>query len=243
MTAVVTQPLRDRAQLWIDRLFFREKYDSRLMLQRLSRTAASVLDLNRLANMLLDEVTATMQIEKASLLLREEGTAEFRLIAQRGLDAESVNLRLKGGHPVVAWLAREEDILTKGDVYTLPAFKALWGREREDLERLGAKLLVPLRAKGELVGIFTLGPKLSGETYSQDDQLTLTTLANQTAVAIENARLYWELGRTLKELRKAHDELERRVEERTAELSKSSMLLKQEITERKRAEEAIKQRH
>ena len=41
-------------------------------------------------------------------------------------------------------------------------------------------------------------------------------------------------------LRKAHQELERRVEERTAELSKSNTLLRQEIEDRKLAENALK---
>jgi signal transduction histidine kinase len=41
-------------------------------------------------------------------------------------------------------------------------------------------------------------------------------------------------------LRKAHEELEKRVEERTKELSKSNELLKQEITERKLTEEELK---
>ena len=197
ITAVVVQPLRDKAQSWIDKLFFREKYDSRLMLQRLSQTAASVLDLRRLTSMLLDEVINTMHISKAGILLRGE-TGEFRLVAQRGL-APIFDLRLRGDHPIVRWLARGERALTKEDVDTLPQFKALWGKEREDLERLGAELFVPLRAKGELVGIFVLGPKLSEEAYSTGDQITLTTLANQTAVALENARLYSVEKRRAKE--------------------------------------------
>ncbi len=41
-------------------------------------------------------------------------------------------------------------------------------------------------------------------------------------------------------LRRAHDELEHRVQERTAELSESNALLRQEISERQRAEEAQK---
>lgn len=41
-------------------------------------------------------------------------------------------------------------------------------------------------------------------------------------------------------LRKAHDELERRVGRRTAELSESNALLRQEIDQRKRAEKAVK---
>ncbi len=44
-------------------------------------------------------------------------------------------------------------------------------------------------------------------------------------------------------LRRANDELDRRVEERTAELSKSNVRLKQEITERNRAEETLAQRN
>ena len=39
----------------------------------------------------------------------------------------------------------------------------------------------------ELMGILP-GAKRSEEGFSQDDQLTLTTLANQVAVTIENAR-------------------------------------------------------
>jgi len=35
--AVIAQPLRDRAQFWVDKLFFREKYNSTMLLQNLSR--------------------------------------------------------------------------------------------------------------------------------------------------------------------------------------------------------------
>jgi len=45
-----------------------------------------------------------------------------------------------------------------------------------------------------------VGPKLSQEVYSLDDQLTLTTLANQTATALENARLHDETRRRNREL-------------------------------------------
>lgn len=239
VTAVAAQPLRDKVQSWVDRLFFREKYDSSLMLQRLSSAAASVLDLDRLTGMILDEVTTTMHIERAAFFLKRDESGESRSIAQRGLD-QNADLKLRKDHPIVDWLSSHEHALTRHDVEVMPQFKALWGEEREDLERMGAEFFIPLKAKGELVGIFAVGPKLSEEIYSQDDQLTLTTLANQTAVAIENARLYWELERALKELRKAHDELERRVEERTVELARANEALQVEIAERKRAEEQIK---
>lgn len=108
-------------------------------------------------------------------------------------------MKLREDHPIVEWLCSHEHALTTHDVDVMPQFKALWGQEKEDLEKMGAELFIPLKAKGELVGVFAAGPKLSGETYSQDDQLTLTTLANQTAVAIQNARLWYETKRRLQE--------------------------------------------
>jgi hypothetical protein len=70
--AVALQPIRDRAQDWVDRHFFREKYNASEMLQRLSRTVASVLDVHQLAEMMLDEITTTMHITKAGLLLKDK---------------------------------------------------------------------------------------------------------------------------------------------------------------------------
>jgi signal transduction histidine kinase len=68
------------------------------------------------------------------------------------------------------------------------------------------------------------------------------------------ARLFWDIfrieeerlaerQRTEESLRKAHDELERRVEERTFELSKSNALLKQEVTERRRVEKELRKKN
>ncbi len=199
IAALVAQPLRDRAQLWIDRLFFREKYDSSLMLQRLSRTAASMLDLDELTSMILDEVTTTVHIERAAFFLKQEQSGEFHLIGQRGLD-QGADLRLRADHPLVNWLAVHGKALTRYELDVIPQFKALWREEIEDLERLSAELFVPLKATGDLVGILTVGPKLSEEAYSLDDQLTLTTLANQTATALENARLHDETRRRNREL-------------------------------------------
>jgi signal transduction histidine kinase len=61
----------------------------------------------------------------------------------------------------------------------------------------------------------------------------ISNLANYIAISLEN-----QLQEDL--LHKAHDELERRVEERTAELKNANELLLQEITKRKLAEEELK---
>mgnify|MGYP006283691221 CR=1 FL=1 len=189
ITALIAEPLRERAQSWIDRLFFREKYDSREMIQNLSSQTTSMLDLDQLSTMILEEVTSTLHIEKAAVLLKEETSGKYTLISAIGLE-EGKTLDLRENHPLVVWLSQHDQQLSRDDLEALPQFKSLWKEERQDLELLDAQLFIPLWVQEELIGILSIGQKRSQEAYDQDDQLTLLTLANQTAVAIENARLY-----------------------------------------------------
>jgi len=110
-------------------------------------------------------------------------------------------------HPVVRWMASHKETLTRQDLDVLPQLKALWAQEREDLDRIEAELFVPLLVREELIGLLILGPKLSEVPYSPDEQLTLTTLANQTAVAIQNAWLYSDLEHSLEELKQVQAHL------------------------------------
>ena len=51
-------------------------------------------------------------------------------------------------------------------------------------------LAVPLRTKNSLIGVVEVLNKKNGESFTNDDMIMLEALANQAAVAIENARLY-----------------------------------------------------
>jgi signal transduction histidine kinase len=62
---------------------------------------------------------------------------------------------------------------------------------------------LPLISKGQLIGMINLGYKFNKDIYSHEDIELLSTLANQTAVAIENARLYEDLKRSKSYIRRA----------------------------------------
>jgi PAS domain S-box-containing protein len=159
------------------------------MLQRLSRSAASLLDLDDLLGMILDEITTTMQVARAALLLRRQESGEYHMMAHRGL-ATATPIRLSADHPLVRWQSAHSRVLTRHEMDVMPQFKALWLQEREDLERIDAEVFVPLSVRDQLIGILILGPKRSEIPYTQDERRTLTTLANQTAVAVQNAWLF-----------------------------------------------------
>ncbi|MGB7876820.1 MAG: HD domain-containing phosphohydrolase [Anaerolineales bacterium] len=195
LTAVIISPLRESAQSWIDRLFYREKYNATLMLQRLSQTTASLLDLDKITQIILSDLVETMHIGHAAIFIKRNSDNSFHLHAEKGAPKIPA-MEFSQNHPVVKWIGHQNQILSKNDLSVNPIFKAMWKKELDYLNEFPAELLIPLTSKGELVGFIIVGSKRSAQAYSLDDEVTLSTLANQTAVIIENARLYEDLENT-----------------------------------------------
>jgi len=93
-------------------------------------------------------------------------------------------------------------------------------------------LTVPVKLDIEVVGQIALANK--NEDYTERDLNAIRKLADYYALAIQQMRAEVEL-------QKAHDDLEQRVEERTADLIKINERLNQEIVTRKQAEVALQE--
>ncbi|MEX2188638.1 MAG: PAS domain S-box protein [Pirellulales bacterium] len=107
--------------------------------------------------------------------------------------------------------------------------------ERKRLEARGVKslLVVPMVARGRLVG-FVGFERLEVEKSWTDDQIVLLTIFGEIlANAIEHRRNRIDLLH-------ARQELESRVAERTAELSTANVSLRQQIAERRRVEAELR---
>jgi HD-GYP domain-containing protein (c-di-GMP phosphodiesterase class II) len=192
LTAFLLSPLRNQAQAWVDRIFYREKYHAELMLQRLSQTTATLLDIDKITQLILTEIKGTLHIEHAAILIKKIESGDYQVIAEDG-DEKHFPSGFRADHPVVSWLSRRNQLLNNYELSIVPTFKSMWKEEKEELEHFNAELFLPLISKGDLIGLIVLGRKLSTQPYTQDEQLIFSTLANHTAVAIENARLYEEL--------------------------------------------------
>lgn len=97
-------------------------------------------------------------------------------------------------------------------------------------------ILTPLKLRGKIIGALAVTSTDLAEYFIP----SLKNLARHISAALELAYECAERKKAEKALKKARDELKKRVEERTAELSKSNLLLKQEITERKRVGGALR---
>jgi HD-GYP domain-containing protein (c-di-GMP phosphodiesterase class II) len=192
LSAIVLSPLRNLAQSWIDRIFYRDKYNAELMLQRLSRKITSFLDIKKLAHLILSEIRDTLHIEHGAIFIKNSESGDFQAIEEDG-EIKHFPSGFRVDHPIVTWMIKNNKPLLDRDLSFAPIFKSLWKEENEELEQFNAEIFLPLNSNEELIGILALGKKLSSQPYTQNEELIFSTLANQTAVAIENARLYEEL--------------------------------------------------
>ena len=191
--ALLFQPLRERLQRWVDRLFFRERVDYYQMLKKFAQGIVTILDFNELIYSTMSVFSKTMQTDKVAILLtNEEGQLYLR--ASLGLDVSS--FRLKKDNFLLTWMREKKEILTKYEIDIIPQLKALRESEIKELEMLKAELFIPLITRDKLIGVITLGEKLSEKGYPEEERSLLSTAASQASVALENARLYEELVRS-----------------------------------------------
>jgi adenylate cyclase len=80
-------------------------------------------------------------------------------------------------------------MITIYDIEEDPYYRAVKEDCKERFLRLGLSMVLPLVYQDQVKGALALGYKKSGQFYSREDVDLLNTLANNGAVAIENARL------------------------------------------------------
>ncbi len=220
LAIIAFNPLRERLQGLVDRLFDRDRARYRLAVREISEAMVSMLSLAEIGDRILVALTDTMGVSKAMVLLVDENEKILRPTAWRGdWDDEDTTGDIPSEHPIWKnlWMRREE--LVRADFDDEPDPEA-----REDCwdiyDQLEVELLVPILFGVDLLGVIAVGRKLSGERLAADDRQLLRTLANTSAIAIENAKAFDEIA-------KLNESLEARVEARTEELRETQNQLMQ----------------
>ncbi|MHB1420443.1 MAG: diguanylate cyclase [Bacillota bacterium] len=196
MAVIITfvfDPAKYYLKVWIDRAFFREQYDYRETLKEFSHLMTSILDLDQLAQSTLDLLTKALQVKHGAILLADSNS-NFYVHTSVNINQEvSRGVRMDKTSPIVRWLNNHDEHLILDHIETIPDFQSLWQREKEDLEEMQADLLIGIKMQTELIGILILSKKMSSDPYTDDDRELLITLANEAAVAINNAKMYTEV--------------------------------------------------
>jgi signal transduction histidine kinase len=213
-------PLLRRVQRFVDDLFDRERRAYRRAVREISEAMVSMLSAKEIVERILIAVTDTMGVERALVMLHAEAGEALRATASRGdWDAEALGVELEPDHPVCRqlWMQRQEVARVDFDDEPDPETRAAC---QDVFDTLDVELLVPILFGVDLLGIIAVGRKLTSERLGPDERQLLRTLANQSAIAIENAKAFDEIAQLNKTL-------EARVEERTRELRETQAQLVQ----------------
>jgi hypothetical protein len=179
--AALIRPLRSRLQDFIDRRFYREKIDFRRAFTTFSREVRTIIELPELLNVLVTRTTELLHISHGAVFLRRPDGSFRRAKAQNLPADQDVTLSLDTHTQGQLWnnlaIARPED-----EVFHMlvPLIAPRTGSEDEDSDT------------AHLVGVLALGPRLSGQDYSREDQALLTGLADQAGTAIYVAQIFQE---------------------------------------------------
>lgn len=174
-----------------------EERDNLLALADMGQVINSSLDTNEVLRIVMDTIVRITGAERGFLMLRDEnGEMSIRLARnweQESLDPSEfevsntiVNRVAEEGQPVLTTNAQED-----------PRFG---GQESIIAYNLRSILCVPLKAKDVITGVIYADNRVRTGLFSESERDLLSAFANQAAVAIENARLFESVRRTLAEV-------------------------------------------
>ncbi len=202
LVTIIFNRIKPRTERAVEQFLFKDRYDYRDTLARFSKAMVTILDLQSLSKSVFETITQTMGVEKASLFLWDEEKGAYSLFESKNINLTTANPQLPKDDPLPHYLQKIGEIiireeLAKGD--KIPELNYIVNM----MSLIGAEVSLPLISKGQLIGMLNLGYKFNRDIYSHEDIGLLSTLANQTAIAIENARLYEDLKKSKSYIRRA----------------------------------------
>lgn len=193
-------------------------------------------DMDEIAGLLLASMDEVFGFQYSMILLLEEGTDILQVVATHGYQQQGLGSTVKIGQGVIGVVAQKKRLLRISGMQiqqrylqraTLSA-KEMAGETDIPLPSLSkaqSQIAIPMMSKDDLVGVLSVESR--GLTVlSKQDEVLVSILANQAAVAFQNARLNQNLREANARLQEYSDSLEQKVAERTAELSQTLENLK-----------------
>jgi phosphoserine phosphatase RsbU/P len=194
-----------RFQGWLDRKFFREAYNSEVLLSELSEQVRRLADKNALFEIILQRISEVLHVSQISILLR--GSNVFHLQQALGIDFGSP-VALREDSATIQNLARTNQPATVYRDRPEEWFESAGTEEKAVLREMNAELLLPMSGRADLLGLIALGPKRSEEPYTPTDLRMLQSVAVQTGLTLEVA----ELVRTLADQAAQRERMNREIE-------------------------------
>lgn len=171
------------------------EHENLTALYNVSKTVNSTLRLDYLLNLVMDTIIAVTGAERGFLMLlnQESGELEFRVA--RNMDRETLTgSSFEISRSIVDRAVGEGKPILTTNAQADPRFSTQASVVSYSLRSI---LCVPLRVKGKITGVIYADNRIKTGLFSEADRRLLTAIADQAAVAIENARLFEDVKANL----------------------------------------------
>ncbi len=168
----------------------RQRAEQLRTLNEVSRKISSIVNLNELLPYVSNLLRQTFHYHSVNIFLFEPESGKVTLKAlclsgQEGLISVGVPLEVDEDS-IVGWVAQTGEPLLANDVGKEPKYRAV-----EALSSTKSELAVAVKMGEKVLGVLDI-ESTEVDAFGEADLFTAQTLADQLAVALENARLYEE---------------------------------------------------
>ena len=186
--------MQKHMEAMVGKALFKEKHEAYETLTEFSHAMASILDLPTLTHTILTTLKRVLNIQTVSIFLLDNEKNVYTLSSADGAGIEALqSLRISAADEFPHYLRCSHALLIRaegnGSAQISPPILHM-------IDAMGSHVCLPLINKDRLIGFINLGLRADGRAYSQNDLHLLTTLAQNAAVAVDNAMLYTDLKRS-----------------------------------------------
>ncbi len=165
------------------------------ILYNISQAVNFIDDLKRLIGVILDKALETVNAEKGSLMLYDSSDNTLQVKVVYGLKDKKQEDDINNGTIECQKMKPNSGIAGKVFTEKKSIITNLGGNDPRFSQlskdnNISSLICVPLIAKGECIGIINITNKKNGKLFNKKDLEFVEALANQAAIAVDNAQLY-----------------------------------------------------
>lgn len=190
------QPFRRLIGRLVYRYMRGEGVNAGQVVRNYSQAISRTLDVQQLSLLIVGTLSELLETNRGALMLVTQ-------LENEGFEVDPVPaMGVVPRHPIrfahddlfINALAEQHQPLLQYELDFNPAFKELRDEERSWLADMTMEVYVPVSSGSDIVGLIAVGPKVTAVPYQPNELELMQTLADQTVVALQNARLYSELN-------------------------------------------------
>jgi len=190
------QPFRNFVERATYHYLLGESVNPSKVVRDYSQAISRTLDVQQLSLLIVGTLSELLETNRGALMLvskLNDGDYQVEPVPAMGRISREKAI-LSQASLLINTLARQRQPLLQYEIDFNPDYTGITERERVWLKEQAMEAYVPVSAGAELVGLIAIGPKNSAVPYQPGELELVQILADQTVVALQNARLYSELG-------------------------------------------------